>query len=108
MLFTLKLYKKNLEDVFTSAILNKWELNRWFRSKGGLSVHTCRPGHAYFVSSFIPKFWGCVTILIRWQYNRTGQVCVHIHVQGRWKHFLGGQANNIMETNGALARREIF
>ena len=26
MLFTLKLYQKNLEDVFTSAILNKWEL----------------------------------------------------------------------------------
>ena len=51
--------------------------NRWFHSKGGLSVH---PGHAYFVSSFVPKFWGCVTILIRQQYNRTGQVCVHIYV----------------------------
>ena len=51
--------------------------NRWFHSKGGLSVH---PGHAYFVSSFVPKFWGCVTILIQQQYNRTGQVCVHIYV----------------------------
>ena len=55
--------------------------NRWFHSKGGLSVHTCRPeGHTYFVSSFVPKFWGCVTILIQQQYNRTGQSCVHIHV----------------------------
>ena len=55
--------------------------NRWFRSKGGFSVHICSPeGRAYFVSSFVPKFWGCVTILIQQQYNRTGQVCVHIHV----------------------------
>ena len=43
-------------------------------------MHTCRPGHAYSVSSFIPKFWGCVTILTQQQYNRTGQVCVHIDV----------------------------
>ena len=28
--------------------------------------------------------------------------------QGWRKHFFGGQAKNIMETNGALARREIF
>ena len=28
--------------------------------------------------------------------------------QGRRKHFFGGQAKNIMETNGALARREFF
>ena len=44
-------------------------------------MHTCRPeGHTYFVSSFVPKFWGCVTILIQQQYNRTGQLCMHIHV----------------------------
>ena len=30
------------------------------------------------------------------------------HNQGRRKHFFGGQAKNIMESNGALARREIF
>ena len=28
--------------------------------------------------------------------------------QGRRKHFFGGQAKNTMESNGALARREIF
>ena len=28
--------------------------------------------------------------------------------QGRRKHFFGGQAKNIMETNGVLARRKIF
>ena len=30
------------------------------------------------------------------------------HAQGRRKHFFGGQAKNIMETNGVLARHEIF
>ena len=29
-------------------------------------------------------------------------------MQGRRKHFFSGQAKNIMEINGALARREIF
>ena len=29
-------------------------------------------------------------------------------LQGRRKHFFSGQAKNIMESNGALARREIF
>ena len=29
-------------------------------------------------------------------------------MQGRWKHFFGGQAKNIVETSGALAHREIF
>ena len=31
-----------------------------------------------------------------------------IFSQGWQKHFFGGQAKNIMESNGALARREIF
>ena len=61
--------------------------NRWFCSKGELSVHMCRPeAHAYFVSSFVPKFWGCVTVLIWQQYNRTGQdrcVCIYMYVWER-------------------------
>ena len=42
----------------------------------------------------------------------TAILCIiHIHYhyicQGRRKHFFGGQAKNIMETNGALARHKI-
>ena len=61
----------------------KINCNRWFRSKGELSVHTCRPeGHAYFVSSFVPKFWGCVINLAAIQQDRIG-VCAYICMSGR-------------------------
>ena len=34
---------------------------------------------------------------------------LYLHtIQGWQKHFFGGQAKNIMETNGALAHHEIF
>ena len=31
-----------------------------------------------------------------------------LYIQGRRKHFFGGQAKNVMETNGVLVRHENF
>ena len=42
-------------------------------------------------------------IILQYVYYASGRL-----MQGRRKHFFGGQAKNIMESNGALARREIF